>query len=317
MGENESDALAFDEFGVAVVQAGQTQSFNQPFGFTGYQTDEVSELYYAQARYYEPDLGRFTAQDTHWNPNNMILGDIPGNYHMPDMDAIIQSANLYAYCGNNPIVFYDSVGSNRQRTASERTPSSNPRANKPSGSTPSMTGLQNDLNNFNLFNKEVQAVKDATYISAYKGKLVIIHDLPWLGERAGAFGAVFLPKGLLDLPDDQLEALLKHESGHLMHMSALGPAIYALGIFIPSALNENHPNYYSQPWEIIADIFGGVNRGNYSSSAGLYGWMYYLGLEIASSIGAMAGGAAAKTANAQFEKLLGLLSFLLQDSTKD
>jgi len=112
MGENESDALAYDEFGVAMVQAGQnTGSFSQPFGFTGYQTDSISGLYYAQVRYYEPDLGRFTAQDTHWNPDNMIFGDdwlgFGENTVIPDMTSIIQSGNLYVYCLSNPLIFID------------------------------------------------------------------------------------------------------------------------------------------------------------------------------------------------------------------
>jgi hypothetical protein len=53
------------------------------------------------------------SQDTHWNPSNMIYGDNPvqmnGRY-VPDIYAIIQSSNLYAYCGNNPVRFIDPSG---------------------------------------------------------------------------------------------------------------------------------------------------------------------------------------------------------------
>ena len=107
----ETDALAFDEFGVAVVGA---KNLHNPFGFTCYQMDEVSGLYYAQARYFEPNLGRFTAQDTHWNPGNMIFGDefinMPHGALIPNVDVIMQNSNLYVYCMNNPIFFNDFTG---------------------------------------------------------------------------------------------------------------------------------------------------------------------------------------------------------------
>ena len=77
--------LAYDEFGVPLVGAGT--NINQPFGFTGYQTDDMSGLYYAQARYYAPELGRFSAED------------------------IIHSGlNWYLYCYGNPLAFVDLNG---------------------------------------------------------------------------------------------------------------------------------------------------------------------------------------------------------------
>ena len=35
----------------------------QPFGFTGYERDDISGLYYAQARRYDAQTGRFTSRD--------------------------------------------------------------------------------------------------------------------------------------------------------------------------------------------------------------------------------------------------------------
>jgi len=66
---------------------------NQPFGFTGYQTDEISGLYYAQARYYEPNLGRFTAED-------LIKGYV----------ALPKSLNQYTYCWNQSLTLVDLDG---------------------------------------------------------------------------------------------------------------------------------------------------------------------------------------------------------------
>ena len=84
IGKNESDALAYDEFGVPLVGA---NNIHQPFGFTAYQTDDVSGLYYAQNRYYAPKLGVFAAED-------------------PIKDQL----NWYSYCAGNPIKFFDPDG---------------------------------------------------------------------------------------------------------------------------------------------------------------------------------------------------------------
>ena len=83
--------LAFDEFGVPLVT--EKRRMHNPFGFTGYQNDEISGLYYAQARYYDPVASRMAAADT-WG----------GNPVMP------QTINHYAYCLNNPLTFVDKNG---------------------------------------------------------------------------------------------------------------------------------------------------------------------------------------------------------------
>jgi len=56
--------------------------------YTGQQYDEQTGQYYLQARYYNPVLGRFMQEDVY-------QGD---------------GMNLYAYCHNNPVVYYDSSG---------------------------------------------------------------------------------------------------------------------------------------------------------------------------------------------------------------
>jgi len=73
--------------------------------------------------YYNPKTGRFTQMDTHWNPGNMIYGDSPIKLkeyedplglsyytYAPDLYAIWQSNNLYAYCINNPVKYLDPNG---------------------------------------------------------------------------------------------------------------------------------------------------------------------------------------------------------------
>ena len=61
--------------------------------YTGQQFDKVTQQYYLRARFYNPLLSRFTQEDEY-------RGD---------------GLNLYAYCGNNPVGYYDPSGYDGQR----------------------------------------------------------------------------------------------------------------------------------------------------------------------------------------------------------
>ena len=71
----------------------QNQGKVQPFGYTGYQRDEIAGTYYAQAREYLTENGRFAGQD-------LIAGfmDLPF------------SMNRYSYCFNTPMLLVDLDG---------------------------------------------------------------------------------------------------------------------------------------------------------------------------------------------------------------
>ena len=56
--------------------------------YTGQQFDNITQQYYLRARFYNPVVGRFTQEDVY-------RGD---------------GLNLYAYCGNNPVIYYDPSG---------------------------------------------------------------------------------------------------------------------------------------------------------------------------------------------------------------
>ena len=64
-----------------------------PFRYRGYYYDTETGWYYLNARYYDPNVGRFLSPDT-------ILGANGG----------LQGYNLFAYCNNNPVMFADPTG---------------------------------------------------------------------------------------------------------------------------------------------------------------------------------------------------------------
>ncbi|MCL2152224.1 MAG: DUF6531 domain-containing protein [Oscillospiraceae bacterium] len=78
------DSYAYDEFGNDLTG---NQSVAQPFGYTGYRYDNLAETYFAQAREYMPDVGRFVSED-------MVHSDV----------------NYYIYCNGNPLRFIDRNG---------------------------------------------------------------------------------------------------------------------------------------------------------------------------------------------------------------
>ncbi len=79
------NSYQYDAFG---VQLEEKEQFHNSIRYTGQQYDELTEQYYLRARYYNPVFGRFMQEDAY-------QGD---------------GLNLYAYCGNNPVVYYDPSG---------------------------------------------------------------------------------------------------------------------------------------------------------------------------------------------------------------
>ncbi|MGN0402833.1 MAG: RHS repeat-associated core domain-containing protein, partial [Acetatifactor sp.] len=79
------NSYLYDAFG---VETGINEQYPNRIRYTGQQYDELTEQYYLRARHYNPVLGRFMQEDVY-------QGD---------------GLNLYAYCGNNPVVHYDPSG---------------------------------------------------------------------------------------------------------------------------------------------------------------------------------------------------------------
>ena len=113
----------YDAFG---VEQNADPADTNPFRYCGEQYDTETGNYYLRARYYTPGTGRFTQEDTHWNPQNMIYGDNPQKWneyqreddplglhtytYKPDFAAVTQAGNLYGYGLNNPVMYVDADG---------------------------------------------------------------------------------------------------------------------------------------------------------------------------------------------------------------
>ena len=80
-------AYAYDGFGNLRKNSDCGKLRNRIF-YTGQQYDGWSEQYYLRSRYYNPAIGRFTQEDTYRD----------------------DGLNLYAYCSNNPVMYYDPSG---------------------------------------------------------------------------------------------------------------------------------------------------------------------------------------------------------------
>lgn len=92
---NESGAgeisYEYEDFGETEVHG--SEAFKNEICYTGGIYDATTGLYYLNARYYDPETGRFLTEDTY-----------RGELKEPD------TLHLYAYCKNNPINYVDPSG---------------------------------------------------------------------------------------------------------------------------------------------------------------------------------------------------------------
>ena len=82
----------YDAFGNILDQTGTATS---NILYAGYQYDPETGLYYLNARMYDPVTARFIQEDTYLGSRNDVL-----------------SLNLYTYCHNEPMMYWDPSGHN-------------------------------------------------------------------------------------------------------------------------------------------------------------------------------------------------------------
>lgn len=86
----------YSDFGETTIHEEQA-GFENVLCYTGGVYDESSGLYYLNARYYNPEMGRFISRDTYEGKN-----EEPSSLH------------LYLYCANDPVNYVDPSGHERK-----------------------------------------------------------------------------------------------------------------------------------------------------------------------------------------------------------
>ncbi|MDD2371604.1 MAG: DNRLRE domain-containing protein [Firmicutes bacterium] len=84
-------SYVYDAYGRVVDISGTLASTigeENPFRYRSYYLDNESGYYYLQSRYYSAEMGRFISAD----------------------DRMVDNGNMFAYCGNNPVMKYDKDG---------------------------------------------------------------------------------------------------------------------------------------------------------------------------------------------------------------
>ena len=91
---------SYDAWGKCTVTnaSGYTVGEKNPFRYRGYYYDTETGLYYLNSRYYSPEFGRWISPEP-----NVYQGEF-------DENAGLIGYNVYAYCANNPVNFYDPTG---------------------------------------------------------------------------------------------------------------------------------------------------------------------------------------------------------------
>jgi len=121
---------------------------------------------------------------------------------------------------------------------------------------PVVNNVWQDIKAYDKSNISEEIVFNANYFSYYRGQRVIRQSL---SRRSGSFGPfIFLSTSVTDNVDGVNTVM--HESGHNHQYSELGLQRFTAGIAPPSILSWKASNYSAQPWEIHAEIYGGVNH---------------------------------------------------------
>ena len=248
----------YDAWGNVLSSTGNESIKNaNSFLYKGYYYDVETGLYLLTTRYYDPRIGRFISAD-----------DI--NYLEPES---IGGLNLFAYCKNNPIMFYDPSGNFLisaliiagvllftpvggvvtqavVSTVSYVGMSAAAVGNKVFGDGK----LWDDMCaiKWNPFNSNEALVQNSNSMSFYKG--VPVFHISGMGGSM-SLGAIFYDK-------DQGIKVLKHERGHSSQLMRMGLGNYLIQIGIPSIWKNGDET----PWELSASMLGGSTLANNASN---------------------------------------------------
>ena len=240
----------YDAWGNHTVSGSNTALGNlNPFRYRGYFYDTDTGFYYLETRYYDPEIGRFISPDS-------------VDYADPQT---VDGLNLYAYCGNNPVMAVDPTGTMSDLLFTAI-------GGLLTQFVVSVYGylgfaaasifdkeIRQDMHDigWNPFNTDEGVVVKSKKVSFFKGVPVIRHS--GLDGSSMTLGAIFLYRYPLNYPyeEEYAKNVVKHERGHSTQLMCMGLGNYALLIGIPSPWkNEDFT-----PWELSASINGGSNLG--------------------------------------------------------
>ncbi len=218
---------------------------------------EAINLYYLNARYYDPQVKRFINADNNINTNISLLG-----------------FNLFAYCDNNPISYSDYSGEGKvwnwiKDRISKAKKFVEEKVIQPIKNT--AINIIDDVINYDRNNTDEQKTYNSHYFSAYKGALVIRIKSDFLTSWS-VCNTIFLNHNN-DNRSDRAE-ILNHEYGHYIKEQEIGTAEYLGKVALPSVIYNGltrvesswfnstwmYDNYYNMPWEYNADLNSGIVR---------------------------------------------------------
>ncbi|WP_370762745.1 RHS repeat-associated core domain-containing protein [Megamonas funiformis] len=114
--------------------------------YTGQQFDQITQQYYLRARYYNPVIARFTKEDVY-------RGD---------------GLNLYTYCDNNPVIYYDPSGyvCDKLKDIYSKIRKENPEIS--AAKAYQMITNKNPLKNWNSWRKDNKGKYGIDYVKKYR-----------------------------------------------------------------------------------------------------------------------------------------------------
>ncbi len=253
-----------------------------PFRYRSYYYDVETSLYFLKTRYYDPEIGRF-----------MTIDGI--SYINPDS---INGLNLYAYCGNNPVMRLDPNGTEwwnpftwnwndigRVAGGVALTLLGGAIIAKtlkaalliPGAGFATQIGFSTMMYGAfmigSVFNKTIEEDMDRigwnplnsdSSLVVKSGRVSFYKGMPSVkinnlpSGRSGSFLGMWLSPSVS-------ENTVKHEWGHSIQQGFMGALKYGLFVGIPSYFywgERNWPaatHYYVKPWEVVADYFGGAD----------------------------------------------------------
>lgn len=181
-----SDTYAYDEFGRSLdpctgkekPQYQKQGNILQPLAFTGYQTDEMTESYFAQARFYNAGNGRLVSEDT-----------VRGYKIRPD------SINHYLYCYNMPIKLVDLNG--REPIDDEFVPDTNEVSVEDAKHPIIVVGVSDATTYATYLSGGAQLVIDPALIFTDPLNCIGVQGVGGVGAGAGVSGGVTVYAGTL------------------------------------------------------------------------------------------------------------------------